>query len=64
MSPSGLNAAYNPLWQLLNPKKIGLAGHSFGAAGVSFVGQKDPRVSAIVAWDNLGDVRPPPVAYR
>jgi dienelactone hydrolase len=51
---SGLNAAYNPLWQLLNPKKIGLAGHSFGAAGVSFVGQKDPRVSAIVAWDNLG----------
>ncbi len=51
---SGLNAAYNPLWQMLNPKKIGLAGHSFGAAGVSFVGQKDPRVSAIVAWDNLG----------
>jgi dienelactone hydrolase len=51
---AGLNAAYNPLWQLLNPKRIGLAGHSFGAAGVSFVGQKDPRVSAIVAWDNLG----------
>ena len=51
---AGLNAAYNPLWQLLNPKKIGLAGHSFGAAGVSFIGQKDPRVSAIVAWDNLG----------
>ena len=51
---AGLNAAYNPLWQLLNPNKIGLAGHSFGAAGVSFVGQKDPRVSAIVAWDNLG----------
>jgi dienelactone hydrolase len=51
---AGLNAAYNPLWQLLNSKKIGLAGHSFGAGGVSFVGQKDPRVSAIVAWDNLG----------
>ena len=48
---------------MLNPKKIGLAGHSFGAAGVSFVGQKDPRVSAIVAWDNLG-VRPPPVGCR
>ena len=61
---SGLNAAYNPLWQLLNPKKIGLAGHSFGAAGVSFVGQKDPRVSAIVAWDNLGTSEPPPVGYR
>jgi dienelactone hydrolase len=54
---AGLNAPYNPLWQLLNPKKIGLAGHSFGAAGVSFIGQKDPRVSAIVAWDNLGAPR-------
>ena len=51
---AGLNAAYNPFWQLLNPSRIGIAGHSFGAAGVSFVGQKDPRVSAIVAWDNLG----------
>jgi dienelactone hydrolase len=51
---SGLNAPYNPFWSLLNPRKIGLAGHSFGAAGVSFEGQKDPRVSAIVALDNLG----------
>src|SRR4051794_5068512 len=51
---AGLNAAYNPFWRLLNPNRIGLAGHSFGAAGVSFEGQKDPRVSAIVAWDNLG----------
>jgi dienelactone hydrolase len=51
---SGLNAAYNPLWQMLNPKKIGLAGHSYGAGGVSYVGQADPRVTAIVAWDNLG----------
>jgi dienelactone hydrolase len=51
---AGLNAAYNPFWRLLNPARIGLAGHSFGAAGVSFEGQKDPRVSAIVALDNLG----------
>ena len=51
---AGLNAAYNPFWQLLNPHRIGLAGHSFGAAGVSFEGQKDRRVSAIVALDNLG----------
>jgi dienelactone hydrolase len=51
---AGLNAAYNPFWRMLNPNRIGLAGHSFGAAGVSFVGQKDPRVSAIVALDNLG----------
>jgi dienelactone hydrolase len=51
---AGLNAAYNPFWKLLTPQRIGLAGHSFGAGGVSYVGQKDPRVSAIVAWDNLG----------
>jgi dienelactone hydrolase len=51
---AGLDAAYNPFWQMLNPARVGLAGHSFGAAGVSFEGQKDPRVSAIVAWDNLG----------
>src|SRR6185503_920282 len=51
---SGLNAPYNPLWRLIDSRKIGLAGHSFGAAGVSFEGQKDPRVSAIVALDNLG----------
>jgi dienelactone hydrolase len=51
---AGLNAPYNPFWKLLDTRRIGLAGHSFGAAGVSFVGQKDPRVSAIVALDNLG----------
>jgi dienelactone hydrolase len=55
---AGLNAPYNPFWRLLNPNRIGLAGHSFGASGVSFEGQKDPRVSAIVAFDNL---RPPSV---
>jgi dienelactone hydrolase len=49
----GANAASNPLWELLDPERIGLAGHSFGASGVSFVGQADPRVDAIVAWDNL-----------
>jgi dienelactone hydrolase len=51
---AGLDAPYNPFWRTLNPNRIGLAGHSFGAAGVSYEGQKDPRVSAIVAWDNLG----------
>ena len=53
-----LNAAYNPLWELIDASRIGLAGHSYGAAGVSYVGQWDPRVDAIVAWDNLG--RPDP----
>ena len=51
---AGLNAAYNPLWEQLDATRIGLAGHSYGAAGVSYVGQWDPRVDAIVAWDNLG----------
>jgi hypothetical protein len=49
----GRNAAHNPLWSLLDTRRVGLAGHSFGAAGVSFVGQRDPRVKAIVGWDNL-----------
>ena len=49
----GLNAAYNPLWNLIDSSRIGIAGHSFGAAGVSYVGQRDPRVKAIVAWDAL-----------
>jgi dienelactone hydrolase len=55
---AGLDAAYNPLWQLLDPSRIGLAGHSYGAAGVSYVGQADPRVKAIVAWDNLASNDP------
>jgi dienelactone hydrolase len=49
----GLDAAYNPFWHELQRKRIGLAGHSYGAGGVSYIGQWDPRVSAIVAWDNL-----------
>jgi dienelactone hydrolase len=55
---AGLDAAYNPLWDLVDPGRIGLAGHSYGAAGVSFVAQSDPRVSAVVAWDNLGTPDP------
>ncbi len=51
---AGLNAAHNPFAHLLDRERIGLAGHSYGAAGVSYVGQWDPRVKAIVAWDNLG----------
>ena len=50
---AGLDAAYNPFWSLLDPTRVGIAGHSYGAAGVSYIGQQDPRVKAIVAWDNL-----------
>jgi len=49
----GLDSAYNPYWGMLDASKLGLAGHSYGAAGVSYIGQWDPRVGAIVAWDNL-----------
>jgi dienelactone hydrolase len=55
---AGFDAAYNPFWQLLDPSQIGLVGHSYGAAGVSYVGQWDKRVKAIVALDNLGGPGP------
>ncbi len=54
----GFDAAYDPYWKLLRPSQIGLAGHSYGAAGVSYVAQWDSRVKAVVAWDNLGGPGP------
>jgi dienelactone hydrolase len=55
---AGFDAAYNPFWRILNRKKLGIAGHSYGAAGVSYIGQRDRRVKAIVAWDNLAAPNP------
>jgi dienelactone hydrolase len=55
---AGLDSPYNPFWQLLDTSEVGLAGHSYGAAGVSYIGQWDPRVKALVAWDNLGGPGP------
>src|SRR4051812_14688997 len=54
---AGLDAAYNPFAGLFNGH-LGLAGHSYGAAGVSYIGQWDPRVDAIVAWDTLAGPAP------
>jgi dienelactone hydrolase len=54
----GFDAPYDPYWKLLKPSQIGLAGHSYGAAGVSYIAQWDPRVKAVVAWDNLGGPGP------
>lgn len=51
----GLATDHNPFWRLVDRSRIGLAGHSYGASGVSWVGQKDHRVDAVVAWDNLCD---------
>jgi dienelactone hydrolase len=55
---AGLNAPFNPYWKMLDAGRVGIAGHSFGAAGVSYIGQFDPRVKAIVAFDNLGSSDP------
>src|SRR3954453_1958350 len=55
---AGFDTAYNPLAGMFNRKGLGLAGHSYGAAGVSYIGQWDPRVDAVVAWDNLSDADP------
>ncbi|MDP9385991.1 MAG: hypothetical protein M3P50_12325, partial [Actinomycetota bacterium] len=49
----GRNAPFNPAWRSVDLSRVGIAGHSLGAAAVSYVGQADPRVKAIVAWDNL-----------
>jgi dienelactone hydrolase len=56
---AGLDSAYNPLWSSLDTSHIGLAGHSLGASAVSYVGQLDPRVGAIVAYDDMLDVTKP-----
>jgi len=56
---AGLDAPYNPFWNMVKAKAgVGLAGHSYGAAGVSYIAQWDPRVKAVVAWDNLGGPGP------
>lgn len=57
---AGLNATHNPFSDLVDPERIGIAGQSLGAGAVSYIGQIDPRVDAIVGWDNLRapDTRP------
>ncbi|MEA2213466.1 MAG: hypothetical protein QOF83_3414 [Solirubrobacteraceae bacterium] len=55
---AGLDTAYDPFSRLLGAGKIGLVGHSYGAAGVSYIAQWDPRVGAVVALDNLGGPGP------
>jgi dienelactone hydrolase len=52
----------NPGRAQLDASRVGIAGHSLGASAVSEVGQCDPRVKAIVAWDNLRGPGPAPYA--
>src|SRR4051812_9134999 len=46
----------NPWADHLDRDRVGIAGHSLGAAAVSEVGQCDKRVKTIVAWDNLSKI--------
>ena len=55
----GTATAYNPFWRLVDRTRVGLAGHSYGASGVTWVGNQDKRVDAVVAWDNLCDLTTP-----
>lgn len=47
------HSSANPHRALLDTGRLGLVGHSLGASAVSEVQEQDPRVDAIVAWDNL-----------
>lgn len=48
-----LDSDYDPLYAMLSRSEIGVAGHSYGAEAASWIAQADPRVKAVVAWDNL-----------
>jgi len=48
----------NPGFGSLDRSRLGIAGHSLGAAAVSWVGQCDSRVKTLVAWDDLTTVDP------
>jgi alpha-beta hydrolase superfamily lysophospholipase len=49
--------SYNPGYRRLDAQDVGIAGHSLGAAAVSWVSQCDKRVKAVVAWDDLLPVK-------
>ena len=53
-------SARNPRRGELDPRHIGLAGHSAGGVAVSRLGQEDSRVSAIVSWDRAQSSPMPP----
>ncbi|MBI2168694.1 MAG: hypothetical protein HYU28_04215 [Actinobacteria bacterium] len=45
----------NPLRGLIDDTRLGLAGHSLGATAVTRVGNRDPRIDAVVGWDNINN---------
>ncbi len=50
-NPDGAPGNFNPWWRMLDRAHVGMAGHSGGGSSAINVGQHDPRISAIVAWD-------------
>src|SRR4051794_656970 len=52
-SLSWFDSAKNPGFRSLDSGRLAIAGHSLGASAVSWVGQCDNRVKAVVAWDDL-----------
>jgi hypothetical protein len=59
---AGLLASHNPFWDRLDQDRLGIIGHSLGAAGASVVQGWEPwpgplggenPVDVLVAWDNL-----------
>jgi dienelactone hydrolase len=57
-SLSWFDSAKNPGFASLDRTRLGIAGHSLGAAAVSWVGQCDSRVKTLIAWDDLTTVDP------
>ncbi|MCA1712145.1 MAG: hypothetical protein LC789_11125 [Actinobacteria bacterium] len=57
-SLSFFDSPKNPGFRSLDGRRLGIAGHSLGAAAVSWVGQCDSRVKTLVAWDDLVEVDP------
>jgi dienelactone hydrolase len=54
LEPNGAGTPpYNPYWESVDPEHVGIAGHSYGAIAATPLGQEDPRVDAIVSYDNL-----------
>jgi dienelactone hydrolase len=50
---AGLDAAYDPLWRMVDRQELGVAGHSYGAEAASWLLQHDSRLKTAVAWDDL-----------
>ncbi|WP_338773662.1 hypothetical protein V7968_19225 [Nocardia vulneris] len=56
---AGLIAAHNPMSALLDPERIGVTGHSYGAIAASWNSQADPRIGAAVGLDSACVPGPP-----